>query len=123
MNFMGEIKTGDYVQYRTADGVIVGYGIIVEVTEYWHILVDQHLVHFQLQLLELLLRLITFPQTVMLLVQSMFKLPNQLELQYVMVMYGMIQPLNLVVVELQYQMPQKQLIVTLLLPTVHHQLL
>ena len=42
MNFMEEIKTGDYVQYRTASGVIVGYGVIVEVTEHWHILVDQH---------------------------------------------------------------------------------
>ena len=36
------INAGDYVQYRTADGVIVGYGLIVKVTEYWHILVDQH---------------------------------------------------------------------------------
>ncbi len=36
------IKTGDYVQYRSAQGVVVGYGLIVEVTEYWHILVDQH---------------------------------------------------------------------------------
>ena len=42
MNFMEEIKTGDYVQYRTASGVIVGYGVIVEVTEYWHVLLDQH---------------------------------------------------------------------------------
>ena len=42
MNFMEEIKTGDYVQYRTAQGEIMGYGIIVEVTELWHILVDQH---------------------------------------------------------------------------------
>lgn len=39
---MVEIKTGDYVQYRTANGVVVGYGIIVDVTEYWHILVDHH---------------------------------------------------------------------------------
>ena len=42
MNFMEEIKTGDYVQYRCANGVIVGYGVIVEVSEHWHILVDQH---------------------------------------------------------------------------------
>lgn len=39
---MEEIKTGDYVQYRTAQGEVKGYGIIVEVTEYWHILLDQH---------------------------------------------------------------------------------
>ena len=36
------IKEGDFVQYRTAQGEVKGYGIIVEVTEYWHILVDQH---------------------------------------------------------------------------------
>lgn len=39
---MEEIKTGDYVQYRAASGEVIGYGLIVEVTEYWHILVDQH---------------------------------------------------------------------------------
>ncbi len=39
---MVEIKTGDYVQYRAAWGEVIGYGIIVEVTECWHILVDQH---------------------------------------------------------------------------------
>ena len=39
---MEEIKTGDYVQYRTASGEVIGYGLIVEVTEYWHTLVDQH---------------------------------------------------------------------------------
>ena len=37
-----KIETGDYVQYRDADGVIMGYGLIVEVTEYWHILLDHH---------------------------------------------------------------------------------
>ena len=42
MNFMEEIKTGDYVQYRTASGVVVGYGIIVDITEHWHVLIDQH---------------------------------------------------------------------------------
>lgn len=46
MNFMEEagkmIKEGDFVQYRTAQGEVKGYGIIVGVTEYWHILVDQH---------------------------------------------------------------------------------
>lgn len=36
------IKEGDFVQYRSAWGEVMGYGIIVEVTEYWHILVDQH---------------------------------------------------------------------------------
>lgn len=36
------IKEGDFVQYRTAQGEVKGYGIIIEVTEYWHILVDQH---------------------------------------------------------------------------------
>ena len=36
------IKEGDFVQYRTAQGEVKGYGIIVEITEYWHILVDQH---------------------------------------------------------------------------------
>ena len=36
------IKEGDFVQYRTAQGVVKGYGIIIEVTEYWHILLDQH---------------------------------------------------------------------------------
>jgi hypothetical protein len=39
---MAEIKKGDYVQYRTARGEIKGYGIIVEVTEHWYILVDQY---------------------------------------------------------------------------------
>jgi hypothetical protein len=42
MSFMAEIEIGDFVQYRAASGVIVGYGIIVDVTEHWHILVDQH---------------------------------------------------------------------------------
>ena len=37
-----KIEVGDYVQYRANDGVIMGYGLIVEVTEYWHILVDQY---------------------------------------------------------------------------------
>ena len=36
------IKQGDFVQYRTAQGEVKGYGIIIEVTEYWHILLDQH---------------------------------------------------------------------------------
>ena len=36
------IKEGDCVQYRTAQGEVKGYGIIIEVTEYWHILLDQH---------------------------------------------------------------------------------
>lgn len=36
------IKVGDFVQYRTAQGEVKGYGLIVEVTEYWHILLDQH---------------------------------------------------------------------------------
>ena len=36
------IKEGDFVQYRTAQGEVKGYGIVVEVTEYWHVLVDQH---------------------------------------------------------------------------------
>ena len=36
------IDVGDYVQYRAASGEVMGYGIVVEVTEYWHILVDQH---------------------------------------------------------------------------------
>ena len=36
------IKEGDFVQYRTAQGEVKGYGIIIEVTEYWHILLDQH---------------------------------------------------------------------------------
>lgn len=36
------IKEGDFVQYRTAQGEVKGYGIIVEVTEFWHILLDQH---------------------------------------------------------------------------------
>ena len=36
------IKEGDFVQYRTAQGEVKGYGIIVEVTEYWHILLDQY---------------------------------------------------------------------------------
>ena len=39
---MEEIKTGDFVQYRAASGEVMGYGIITEVTEYWHILTDQH---------------------------------------------------------------------------------
>tara|TARA_B100000424_G_C22697970_1_gene380917 strand:+ start:281 stop:451 length:171 start_codon:yes stop_codon:yes gene_type:complete len=39
---MEEIKKGDYVQYRTASGVVVGYGIIVDITEHWHVLVDHH---------------------------------------------------------------------------------
>lgn len=46
MNFTGGagkmIKEGDFVQYRTAQGEVKGYGIIIEVTEYWHILLDQH---------------------------------------------------------------------------------
>ena len=37
-----QIQEGDFVQYRTAQGEIKGYGLIVEVTEYWHILLDQH---------------------------------------------------------------------------------
>lgn len=37
-----KIKAGDFVQYRTAQGEVKGYGLVVEVTEYWHILVDQH---------------------------------------------------------------------------------
>ena len=36
------IKEGDFVQYRTAQGIVKGYGIIIEVTEYWHILLDKH---------------------------------------------------------------------------------
>ena len=37
---MEEIKTGDYVQYRTAGGAVVGYGIVVDITKRWHVLVD-----------------------------------------------------------------------------------
>jgi len=36
-----KIDVGDYVQYRTAKGVIKGRGLVIRVTEYWHILVDQ----------------------------------------------------------------------------------
>lgn len=35
-------KAGDFVQYRSADGIVMGYGLVVEVTEYWHILLDQY---------------------------------------------------------------------------------
>ena len=41
-HFHGPTAIGDYVQYRTAQGVVMGYGIIVDITEYWHILIDQH---------------------------------------------------------------------------------
>ena len=37
-----KIEVGDYVQYRAADGVLMGYGLVLEVTEYWHILLDHH---------------------------------------------------------------------------------
>ena len=35
------INVGDFVQYRTAQGELKGYGIIVKQTEYWTVLLDQ----------------------------------------------------------------------------------
>ena len=84
--------------------------------------VDLHLVIYQLLLLERAQKQLVSPQRVMLLVQSIFKLQSQVEVVFVMEIYGMI-PLPVVLVGLQYQMPQKQLIVILFLLIVHHQLL
>ena len=35
------IKLGDFVQYRSAMGELMGYGIVIRKTEYWTTLLDQ----------------------------------------------------------------------------------
>ena len=35
------MKVGDFVQYRSAMGELMGYGLIIKKTEYWTILMDQ----------------------------------------------------------------------------------
>ena len=35
------IKLGDFVQYRSALGELMGYGVILRKTAYWTILLDQ----------------------------------------------------------------------------------
>lgn len=38
---MRSIKVGEFVQYRSAMGQLVGYGLVVKTTECWTILADQ----------------------------------------------------------------------------------
>ena len=35
------MEVGDFVQYRSAMGELMGYGLIVRKTEYWTIVLDQ----------------------------------------------------------------------------------
>tara|TARA_B100000519_G_C14114276_1_gene377329 strand:- start:18 stop:203 length:186 start_codon:yes stop_codon:yes gene_type:complete len=38
---MQTIKVGDFVQYRSAMGQLMGYGLVTKTTESWTILTDQ----------------------------------------------------------------------------------